>query len=275
MSSQLRGCGLGKRPTSQARLSFTRTTPLPRTNDESEPESLPPTRPASPVSSALSMLGSSQFNDFIPDSNTEGSQESTSKGSTTKTKRKRTAWVYRHMEGIDDMQTVFFNSEGIEVWPCRYCAKSGKHKEYLVSAGTTNIEKYLNKQHSVYENSPMEKRLQEQQQSIHDAMLSAEFNTSKKRKLTEVILDEKVLDGATIEALFVLWIAGDDQALQVVECPEFRTFLTYLNSNINVYLTNTHSTCGDWVIRQYGIEKERFQSRLHSSRTKIHISCDI
>jgi hypothetical protein len=106
-------------------------------------------------------------------------------------------------------------------------------------------------------------------------MNSADFNTSKKRKLTEITPDEKPLDRAILEAFFVRWITANNQALQLVECPKFRAFFTYLNSNVNVYLTNTHATCGAWVLRQFDIEKDRIRLRLLLARTKIYISCDI
>jgi hypothetical protein len=57
------------------------------------------------------------------------------------------------------MQRVFYNSNGKEVWPCRYYTKSGKKKEYLISGGTKNISDYLEASYSIYENSPMEKRI--------------------------------------------------------------------------------------------------------------------
>jgi len=139
---------------------------------------------------------------------------------------------------------VFYNKDGVEVWPYGPCAKQGKIKEYIVSTGSRNIETHLKNAHSIHEDSPMNKRLQQQQQSIQEAMDSAEFNTSKKRKLTKETIHEKPLDGATLEALFVHWITSDNQALCLVEYPEFRAFLTYLNSNVNVYLPNTHSTYG-------------------------------
>jgi hypothetical protein len=60
-----------------------------------------------------------------------------------------------------------------------------------------------------------------------------------------------------------------------VECPEFRAFLTYLNSNINIYLANSYTTTGLWVLNQFKIEKERIRLRLYSSRSKIYISLDI
>jgi hypothetical protein len=91
----------------------------------------------------------------------------------------------------------------------------------------------------------------------------------------EEVIDEKPLDGATLEALFVRWVASNNQVLRLVECPEFRAFLTYLNSNVNVYLANSHATAGLWVLNQFRIEKECIRLRLHSSRSKIHVSLDI
>lgn len=173
------------------------------------------------------------------------------------------------------MQIISYNSDGKEVWPCGFCAKNGKKKEYLISGGTTNIEKHLEKEHSMYEDSPMEKRLSAQQQSIQEAMDSAEFNTSKKRKLTEITPSEKELDGKVLESLFVRWTATNNQALRIVECPEFRSFLAYLNSNVNVWLPNSHTTSGEWVLAQFEMEKERIRLRLLSARGRIHISLDV
>jgi hypothetical protein len=179
------------------------------------------------------------------------------------------------MAGTNDMQRVFTSSNGKEIWPCRYCERAGKKKEYLVSGGTRNIVDHLEKEHLIYENSPMEKRLQQQQQSIQEAINSAELNPNKKRKLTEEDPEEKPLDGATLESLFVRWISTNNQALCLVECPEFRAFLTYLNSNINVYLANMHKTVGSWVLNQFNIKKDRIRVRIYCARSKVYISLDI
>ena len=272
MSSQIKTRGAHNGPATQSRLPFG-ITPT-RSNDEAALESAPPTRPVHTSSITLSILENPQSQDVSSEPSPEVSRAPTPQSTSTKTKRKRTAWVFRHMAGTDDMQEVFYNKDGVEIWPCRYCEKAGKKKEYIVSGGTNNISLHL-KTHSVLENSPMETRLQQQQQSIQDAMNSAQYNTTKKRKLTEEILTEKPLDGATLESLFVRWVSTNNQALRLVESLEFRSFLTYLNSNVNVYLANSHATCGSWIINQYDIEKERIRSRLHSSCFKIHITLDI
>lgn len=246
-------------------------------NPSAKTSPAPSRRASSPTSTALSTFESARINEstFEEDGISTLLQSATPSITSTKSKRKRTSWVYRHMAGDGDMQTTYYNSEGKEVWPCSFCAKSGKKKEYYTSGGTVNIEKHLQKEHSVYEDSPMNKRLQAHQLSIQDAIDSAEYNANKKRKLTEVIEAEKALDGKVIESLFVRWIATNNQALRIVECPEFRAFLTYLNTNVNMWLPNSHTTSGQWVLNQFKIEKERIRLRLHSSRCKIHISLDI
>jgi hypothetical protein len=157
MSSQLRGRRDFKRPTSQSRLSFGRITLL--INDKSSQESAPFMPNSLTISSALSILDSVQFQDLLDEPSAEPSRSSTP-SEPTKTKRKRTAWVFNYIDSTDDMQRVFYNSDGKEVWPYRYYTKSGKKKEYLISRGIKNISNHLEASHSIYENSPMEKRMQ-------------------------------------------------------------------------------------------------------------------
>jgi hypothetical protein len=78
-----------------------------------------------------------------------------------------------------------------------------------------------------------------------------------------------------MEVLYVKFIAVCNLPLRLVECKEFRKFLVYLNKVINAWLPNSHQTIREWVIRQRDSLKAQSKSRLHSSRTLIHISCDI
>jgi hypothetical protein len=153
MSQPLRGRGASnRRPTSnQSRLSFassSQATPPIESSQE-------PTSPT--ISSALSLLDSVQFEGLEQD--TPNTTRSSTPSISTKTKKKRTCWVYNYMAGTEDMQTVFYNKDGVEVWPCGPCAKQGKIKEYIVSAGSRNIETHLKNAHSIHEDSPMNKRL--------------------------------------------------------------------------------------------------------------------
>ena len=168
------------------------------------------------------------------------------------------------------MQKVFFNEDGREIWPCKHC--NGK---YIIAGGTLNIEKHLWGKHKVFEESPMESKLKTQQLSIRESMASSEANPFKRRKLAQDTFDEKPLDAGTVESLYVKWISTDNKALRLAGCLEFRAFLTYLNANVNVYLPSSANSIGEWVLRQFDIEKERIRQRIQSARSKVHISCDL
>lgn len=172
------------------------------------------------------------------------------------------------------MQAVFIENRK-EVWICKHCDNRGKKKAFVTSGGTANMEKHLWKDHKILEQSAAEKRAADNQSSIQEAINSAESNTHKRRKLDVEHPLEKELDPAILESLFTQFISTNNQALRLVECSEFRAFLTYLNENINVWLPTSHHTIAEWVLRQRDIEKERVRLRLHGSRTKIHISLDI
>ena len=127
-------------------------------NDELSQELAPFILTSPIVSSALSLLDSVQFKDYLDELSPEASRSSIP-SEPTKTKRKRKAWVFNHMDSTDDIQRVFYNSDRKEVWLYRYYTKSGKKKEYLISGGTKNISNHLEASYLIYENSPIEKRI--------------------------------------------------------------------------------------------------------------------
>lgn len=266
---------------SQSQLSFSQS---PSQNDSQDSQgseastnaSLSQSLRASSPSETLSELDSEMF--------TENNEEIPSAPASTgllrpstalRVKRGRTSWVYKHMYQTDDMQAVFFNSDRREIWPCRYCGEAGVNKEYIIAGGTRKIEEHLKKKHNILAFSPARQRELDQQLSIKEAMASADSNPLKRRKLADAIIEERQLDGNVVELLFVKFIANDNQALRLVTCPEFRTFLAYLNPNINASLPTSTSTITGWVMRQFQQEKDRVKARMHSARTKIHISCDM
>jgi hypothetical protein len=83
-------------------------------------------------------------------------------------------------------------------------------------------------------------------------------------------------DSINPDMLEILWIqvvVACHFALRLVEIPQFRTFLLYLNKDIECWLS--YKKIRDWVIRQFKIQKETVQQMIHSARSKIHISCDL
>ena len=227
---------------------------------------------ATSINSELSDLDSRHVNN-IDSLAIETPQDSSSRASLVSTSRtirkKRTCWVYKHMRGTDDMETIFKNQKGEKEWRCRYCTT-----DYQLSGGTSNIEKHLNKIHELFEDSPKDKRAKNQQIALDQAMASAEANPQKRRRLNheEAKTD---LNPGVLEVLYVRFISTCNQSLRLVECPEFRAFLAYLNKDIETWLPDSHPTIAEWVKRQYQIEKSVKQQRLYTAWSKIHISLDM
>jgi hypothetical protein len=90
------------------------------------------------INSELSDLDSRHVNN-IDSLAMETPQDSSSQASLVSTsrtiKKKRTCWVYKHMRGTDDMETIFKNQKGEKEWRCRYCMT-----DYQLSGDTSNIE---------------------------------------------------------------------------------------------------------------------------------------
>lgn len=86
---------------------------------------------------------------------------------------------------------------------------------------------------------------------------------------------DQPLDGDVVEVLYVKFITACSQSLRLVECPEFRAFLTYLNKDINRWLNASHNTIKEWVFRQHKIEEEKMMQRVQNARSKVHISTDL
>ena len=147
----------------------------------------------------------------------------------TKIKKKRSSWIYKHMRDTNDPETVFWNRKGKKEWRCRYYLQ-----DYQLSGGTDNIKGHLN-WHDIFEDSPKEKRAKNMTLNIEDAIASAVENPQKRRKLNK---EEATTDfnPDVAEILYIKFIAVCNQPLRLVECPEFRTFLFYLNKDIESWL---------------------------------------
>jgi hypothetical protein len=128
--------------------------------------------------------------------------------------------------------------------------------------------------HGVYEDSHKDIRVRNVQIAIETAIASAEANPQKRRRLNDTE-PTTAFEPDVAEILYVKFIAVCNQPLRLVECPEFRAFLVYLNEDITTWLPDSHQTIRTWVLRQYDIERERIKSRIQNARSKVHISCDL
>jgi len=248
-------------PTKQSKLGFAKTGQS--TSSNAEPIDLDPQEPES------QSQPSQDLTDATPDYSapaTPGLPLPKSR----KRKQVRTAWVFKWMRDGVDMQHVFHNKDGKEEWRCKICLQT-----YQLSGGNHAIKRHLNEYHDIFEDSPADKRAKNIQIDIQNAMATAANNPQKRRKLSDSDGGELPLDGDVIEVLYVKFLVACNIRLRLVECSEFRAFVSYLNKDVDRWLNTSHNTIHGWVMRQFKVEKERVKLRLQNARTKIHVSLDI
>ena len=73
-------------------------------------------------------------------------------------------------------------------------------------------------------------------------MEAAAANPQTRRAMNEELNTVIPLDPDVLEVLYVKFITVYSMPLRLVECSEFRAFLTYLNQDVNKYLNTLHNT---------------------------------
>jgi hypothetical protein len=183
------------------------------------------------------------------------------------TKRPRTGWVWNHMPD-DDCEAIYQDKEDNILWRCQHCTR-----QYKVSGGTRIIMNHLRQRHDIHEYTTREARALNQQISIQQAMSIAQENPYKRRRLNDD--SGSSLDPDQLEVLYVKWVTACSVSFRMVECPEFRALFSYVNKDIDTWLPNSHNTIKEWVLRRFEDQKVKVKQSLNSSRTQIHISCDL
>ena len=204
-----------------------------------------------------------------PSSSDLAEPTSSSSESIPVTRRPRTCWVFNHIPD-EDPEAKYYNNSGKEEWRCKYCSKT-----YAKNGGNTCIKRHLFEKHAKTEKSSRENVSAKRQRSIEHALQLAETQSFKRRKLNTTSGDGHSLDGSHLEVLYIKFLTACHLPLRLVECPEFRDLLNYINNDIDTWLPTSHTTITHWVLRQFNSMKEQMKSRLHSARTDIHISCDL
>jgi hypothetical protein len=166
-----------------------------------------------------------------------------------------------------DIKRRYTNRAGKEEWRCKYCSKS-----YCTNGGTRIIQNHLQSSHHLEESSSREILLKKRQVSIEDALTQAGESRVTRRRLTT---GGNSLNPDIVEVLFVKLTTTGNLPLQLVELPEFRDFLYYLNTDIDSWLPKTHHTVKVWLMRQYEAEKIKIISRINAARTQIHLTLDL
>ncbi|OBS15909.1 hypothetical protein FPOA_27961 [Fusarium poae] len=192
--------------------------------------------------------------------------------STTSSTKPRTSWVFSHMPD-EEVETRYYNQRtGKEEWRCKHCDKT-----YASSGGTAAPAKHLMDPppdgHGLPKGAPRTAKVTTIRTIIEQARVAAEENPRKRRRLNDQSGDS--IEPDQLEALYVSFITACSLPFRLVECPEFRALLAYINNDIETWLPDTHDTVKTWIMRQYGCQKERVKQRIQSAKSRIHISCDL
>jgi hypothetical protein len=243
------------------------------------PASVPASAPA-PAPAPASISPSSELSDLasLEDRFDNSSSQSTATSSSSRKRpRPRTGWYFNHMPD-EDPETRYYSADdkGQEldkniVWKCKYCPPHNI-KAYKISGGNWKIKEHL-LFHGFKDDSPRAERARDQQLSIEQAQQEGESNPQKRRKLSHQ--PGESINPNTLEVLYVKFVAVLHQPLRLVECPEFRALLFYLNNEIDNWLPNSPTTATEWVKRQYNTQKETQRQKLHSARSDIHLMADL
>jgi len=173
----------------------------------------------------------------------------------------------------EDIETRYYNQRTRkEEWRCKYCEKT-----YSCSGGTAAPAKHLTEPppdgHGLPKGAPRSAKIRTIRTILEQARLTAEENVRKRRRLNDQYGDS--IDPDQLEVLYVRFITACSLPFRLVECPEFRALLSYVNADVDTWLPDTHQTVKKWILRQYDDQKEKVKQRIQSAKSRIHISCDL
>jgi hypothetical protein len=183
--------------------------------------------------------------------------------------RPRTCWVFNHMPDSDPETKYFSQANGRVEWRCKYCPK-----KYLLNGGTRCPKDHLRTIHSIDETSPRDNKTRKRQLSMEDSVAMAKNHPQSRRRLSGEASGLSI-DPDILEKLYINFLASCNQAFYLVESTAFRSLLSFLNEDVEVWLPNSANTINTWLLRQYSHEKEKIQACLWSACTRIHLSLDL
>jgi hypothetical protein len=173
----------------------------------------------------------------------------------------------------EEIETRYYNERtGKEEWRCKHCDRT-----YACSGGTAAPAKHLTDPppdgHGLPRGAPRTTKVTTIRTILERARAVAEENPHKRRRLNDQPGDS--INPDQLEVLYVRFITACSLPFRLVECPEFRALLAYINKDVDTWLPDTHETIRKWIMRQYEDQKEKVKQRIQSAKSRIHISCDL
>ncbi|KAF4332994.1 ribonuclease H [Fusarium beomiforme] len=192
--------------------------------------------------------------------------------STASSTKPRTSWVFSNMPN-EEIETRYYNQRtGKEEWRCKHCDRA-----YACSGGTAAPAKHLMEPppdgHGLPKGAPRTAKVTTIRTILEQARAAAEENPRKRRRFNDQSGDS--IDPDQLEVLYVRFITACSLPFRLVECPESRALLAYVNNDVDTWLPDTHETLRKWIMRQYEDQKEKVKQRIQLAKSRIHISCDL
>jgi hypothetical protein len=142
-----------------------------------------------------------------------------------------------------DPETKYFNlTNGRMEWRCKYCPK-----KYLLNGGTRCPKVHLRVIHSIDEKTSRDNKTGKRQLSMEESVAMAKKHPHGRRRLSEEASGLSI-DPDVLEKLYINFLASCNQPFRLVECPAFRSLLSFLNEDVNVWLPNSSELVTTWLM---------------------------
>ena len=109
---------------------------------------------------------------------------------------------------------------------------------------------------------------------MEDSVALAKQHPHSRRRLSDEASGLSI-DPDVLEKLYINFLASCNQPIRLVECSAFRSLLSFLNEDVDVWLPNSSNLVNTWLMRQFSHEREQVQRRLLNAYTRIHLSLDL
>lgn len=162
-------------------------------------------------------------------------------------------------------QTHLTLHNGATYFQCNYCSQ-----KYKRSGGTKNIRDHLTKFHGWDGLTAMPLKRKRENQEIDMVM-------EREAKRWEAKLERPLkasFNKDTLEYLYVRYTISANAPFSLVEHPDFRNLLEYINPAANTALPDSHNTIRSRVMELFQEGKQRVALVLQAALSSIHISCE-
>ena len=180
--------------------------------------------------------------------------------------RTYSSWVYRFGWRVWNRKTLRIN------WLCKYCHT---HRRlgglYDTHQATSSVQRHLAEPtygHGFNQHGPIK--------VAKSGSILMHMQVTRKMHVPQDVANELAISFSKIDFLQHLtdWVISDNQALRVIENPDFGAMIASANPLAEEHLWSNHQSLRDHIICEYRAYLPTVIDYLHRARSKIHVSFD-